>query len=246
MPGNADPYAANANFWIKIIREQLDRYRTDLTDQAVMDAISPCQGKRVLDAGCGEGYLSRKLAHAGAQVTGLDTSTALIEAAKQERDAKQLGIDHYVAPVESIPEADSSYDVVVCNHLMTDIRDPGPVLKEVGRVTKPGGRLVILMLHPCFYTANAERQNDQAVFPAELYFSTRTVTQQFRVAGITSPGTVSNTLRPLEQYTAALFGAGFVLTGLSEPHPSTQQLKDPWWQQNFARPLFLLLQGERR
>jgi 2-polyprenyl-3-methyl-5-hydroxy-6-metoxy-1,4-benzoquinol methylase len=244
-PGDQDSYAINAEFWVKIIREKLDRYRIELTDEVVLRAIGPCDDLKVLDAGCGEGYLSRELTRRGAKVTGLDHSVELIAAGKAEATRLQLSIKHYVAEIETIPENDNTFDVVVCNHIMTDLSDPSPALKEIGRVTKSGGKLVILMLHPCFYTGSNDEHSDAGV-SASTYFITRVVAQQFRVAGINSPGEVKNTFRPLEQYTAAVFEAGFILTGLSEPHPTTEQSHDPWWQYNFSRPLFLLLQGERR
>ena len=46
----SDTYARNADFWVKIIREGLDRYRTELTDQAVLDAVGDVDGLDVLDA----------------------------------------------------------------------------------------------------------------------------------------------------------------------------------------------------
>lgn len=57
-----DTYASNADFWVRIIREQLDRYRTDLTDAAVLAALGDVAGRRVLDGGCGEGYMQCHLA----------------------------------------------------------------------------------------------------------------------------------------------------------------------------------------
>jgi 2-polyprenyl-3-methyl-5-hydroxy-6-metoxy-1,4-benzoquinol methylase len=244
-PGDQDSYAINAEFWVRIIRERLDRFRTELTDEVVLETIGSCGGLRVLDAGCGEGYLTRELARRGAVATGLDTCQALIDAARAEADRLGLTVDHYVAGVQLIPEKDHTFDVVVCNHLITSVSDPVPALKEIGRVTKSGGRIVILMLHPCFYAGNMDGRGARDLTPA-VYFSTRVVAQQFKVAGMNSPGEVRNTFRPLEQYTTALFEAGFVLTGVSEPHPAPEQLHDQWWQDNFTRPLFLLLQGERR
>lgn len=243
--GEHDSYSVNAPFWVKIIRENLDRYRTELTDHAVLTKIGTCKNSRILDVGCGEGYLSRKLAQQGARVTGIDPSQALIQAAVKESHTQKLSLNHYLASAESIPEADSSFDVVVCNHIMTDVADPAPVLKELGRITKPGGKLIILMLHPCFYTAHSEREESNQP-SSDLYFSTRVISQPFSVAGITSPAEVRNTFRPLEQYTSAIFNGGFVITGLSEPHPSAELSSDPWWQKAFKRPLFLLLEAERR
>ena len=243
--GEHDPYAQNAEFWVKIIRQRLDRYRTELTDAAVFDAIGSCSGLAVLDGGCGEGYLSRYLSARGATVFGIDTSAALIAAAEQERNRLDLRIEYQVASLEAIPYPSKKFDVVVCNHVISDIVNPEAALKEIGRVTKSGGKLVLLMLHPCFYTAHAER-GDHGELPVDVYFSTRRIDQRFNVAGIESPDEVHMNFRPLEYYMSLLTESGYVVTHLSEPHPTTEQLKDEWWRKNFVKPLFMLVVGERR
>jgi SAM-dependent methyltransferase len=244
MPGDQDTYAQNSEFWVKIIRQGLDRYRTELTDAAVLGAIGPCGGLTVLDGGCGEGYLSRYLAARGATAFGLDTSGALVTAAEQEGERLGLRIKYQVASLEAIPYTEKQFDIVVCNHVISDVAYPEAALTEIGRVTKPGGKLVLLMLHPCFYTAHAER-GDHGDLPVEVYFSARQIDQRFNVAGIESPGEVHMNFRPLEYYMSLLTDSGYVVTHLSEPHPTREQLRQEWWRKNFVKPLFLLVVGKR-
>lgn len=239
-----DTYAGNSTFWVQIIREKLDRYRTELTDTAILSAIGSVKNHTVLDGGCGEGYLSRELANRGALVTGLDISPSLIVAACEERDRLGLKINHYVADLNSIPEADNTFDVVVCNHVMNDVEDPLATLKEIGRVTKPGGRLAFLMLHPCFYTAHAETGNVDTI-PVTAYFSTRKIETQLNVAGLQSPDKFCMVFHSLERYVSATVDSGYVITRVSEPHPSPEQMKDNWWQESFVKPLFMLIVAGR-
>ena len=73
----------NAGFWLKIIRERRDRYRTERTDAAVLDAVGDCTGLDVLDVGCGEGYMTRELVRRGAgHANGIDKAADLISAAR--------------------------------------------------------------------------------------------------------------------------------------------------------------------
>jgi 2-polyprenyl-3-methyl-5-hydroxy-6-metoxy-1,4-benzoquinol methylase len=262
-------WEANADYWVKIIRERRDRYRTELTDRAVLDAIGPCEGLRVLDAGCGEGYLSRRLAAMGADVVGIDVSQGLIDAAESAaatavpdtpdgldgldgldgssgRGGSGGSVSFARASVDAMPVEDAGFDLVVCNHLFSHLQDPADAIGEFGRVLKSGGRLVILTLHPCFYTFDAERGAADAV-PAARYFGPRGIDQRFLVDGLESPAEITSWLRPLEYYSGTLRDAGFVIADLREPHPSAEQLQnDPWWREGFPIALFLLLIAERR
>jgi 2-polyprenyl-3-methyl-5-hydroxy-6-metoxy-1,4-benzoquinol methylase len=195
-----------------------------------------------LDAGCGEGYLSRILARNGATVTGVDSSAKLIEAARTQNDNGALTVSFDVASVDEMPYTDDTFDLVVCNHVLNDLHDPSKAISEFARVLHNGGRLIILMLHPCFYNKHAEREQATNGLIAASYFETRNIEQAFEVDGLTSP--VANTawFRPLEFYTEELRKSGVVLTSLTEPHPSPEQVQaDSWWRKGFTRPLFMFL-----
>ncbi|TYB45630.1 class I SAM-dependent methyltransferase [Actinomadura chibensis] len=238
-------WEANADYWVKVIRERRDRYRTELTDAAVLDAIGPCEGLRVLDAGCGEGYLSRTLTGLGADVDGVDACQSLIDAASAHPSPEgKARFAH--ATVDDLPFADGTFDLVVCNHLFSHLPDPTDALREIGRVLKSGGRLVLLTLHPCFYVEHSERGSAQSV-PAAQYFSSRGIDQRFLVDGLESPAEVTSWLRPLEFYAGTLRDTGFVIADLREPHPSEGMMRDdPWWRKGFPTAMFMLLIAERR
>lgn len=232
----------NASFWVQIIREHRDKYRNELTDPTIMKAIGEPSGLTVLDAGCGEGYLSRILAKNGAKVTAVDSSAKLIEAARAQNLVDGLPISFDVKSVDALPYADDTFDLVVCNHLLNDLYDPSKPISEFARVLRSGGSLVILMLHPCFYNKHAERHQATNGLVASSYFETRNIEQVFEVGGLTSP--VANTawFRPLEFYTEELRKSGFMITSLTEPHPTAEQVQaDSWWRKGFTRPLFMLL-----
>jgi 2-polyprenyl-3-methyl-5-hydroxy-6-metoxy-1,4-benzoquinol methylase len=241
-----NPWDTNASFWVQIIREHRDRYRNELTDPAMLNAIGNPEGLTVLDAGCGEGYLSRILAKRGAIVTGVDFSASLIEAAKTQNLTDALPISFDNNSVDELPYQDNTFDLVVCNHLINDLYDPSKPIREFARVLRQGGRLIILMLHPCFYNKHAERHQATNGIVASSYFETRSVEQEFEVDGLTSPATNTAWFRPLEFYTEELRKSGFVITSLTEPHPSSEQIQtDSWWHRGFTRPLFMLLAAQK-
>lgn len=240
--GESNAWAENARFWIRIIRERRDRYRTELTDPAVLEAVGDCRGLAVLDAGCGEGYLARELARRGAaRVVGVDTSPTLIEAATAAAPSRQVSFK--VGDIARLPVETGALDLVVANHVLNDLPDLDEPFREFARVLKARGRLVFLVLHPCFYVPRAERGSDR---PADTYFTVRMGEQHFEVDGLVSPSPAAYWLRPLEAYVEALAGAGFHVVGMREPHPGQQLLATSWWHENFKQPMFLLVTAVRQ
>lgn len=241
-PDNAsshEAWDANAEFWLRIIRDRRDRYRTELTDSAVLDAIGDVADLDVLDVGCGEGYMARELATRGAhQVNGIDTSRELVKLAEA---AMVPGTSFSEANAGDLQFPAESFDLVLANHVLNDLPDIAGPIGEFARVLRPGGRFVALMLHPCFYEDNAERTPGSRMLSASEYFARRGVRLPFEVDGLTSPAASTSWVRPLESYTEALTGSGLAITRLTEPHPSERVASSQWWQENFPRPLFLLI-----
>lgn len=238
-----EAYAANAQFWIRVIREGRDRYQTGLVDRALLEAVGECDGRVFLDAGCGEGYFARELARRGAaHVYGVDACAELISAAESYQHPPLANVTYHVADVGSLPLPDSSVDTIITNRLPHGIADHQSRFFEFARVLRPRGMLISLALHPCFYTA---RDSKTALSPGE-YFGGRIVVQNFEVDGALSPCPSIQRFFPLAEHTNMILRAGFTITGLQEPHPSADQYaSDPWWHENFTRPVFLLLQCQR-
>lgn len=239
----SNAYSANAEFWIRIVREDRDPFRSRLTDPALLDLIGDCSDHIVLDAGCGEGYFARELVRLGArQVHGVDTCPEFVTAACTHPGHDPATATYHVADVADLPLADASVDLVVANRLPHGIDEPGRRYHEFARVLKPSGRLILLGMHPCFYVSRAERAAPGGL-SLDAYFGTRTVEQRFEVQGELSPVPSVQQFYSLEAYFEFLTGAGFAVTALREPHPTREEHgSDPWWAENFPRPLFLLLE----
>ena len=111
-------------------------------------AVRFVKGRRILEVGCGTGYLLSRIQSAERKVTGLDLSRGmLLEAAKRLR-----GTPHQVSLVQAsycdIPFADSSFDCVLATFTLTHAPDLAPVAGEIARILAPGGRLVIVDVGP--------------------------------------------------------------------------------------------------
>lgn len=107
-------------------------------------------GDSVLDVGCSGGYLARRLAAAAGpsgRVTGVDPSAAAIGYARRRAAGT---ITFTVGVAQDLPLPDSSFDVVTCTLAMHHVpaRQRAAALREMYRVTKPGGRLLVADFDP--------------------------------------------------------------------------------------------------
>lgn len=167
-------------------------------------------GRRILDAGCGSGPLFAALREEGAVVTGIDQSPAMLELARQ-----RLGedADLRVADLaDPLPFADGEFDDVVASLVLHYLRDWDPVLAEVRRVLKPGGRLIASVNHPMMVNLTHRQEG-----PRPDYFEQYTWTDEFELHGEKARMTFWN--KPLHAMTDAFTAAGFRIAVISEPHP---------------------------
>jgi len=137
-------WRVNAQAWIEAVRGGLIASRRVATDEAIVNAVRSLKPGRVLDVGCGEGWLCRALAAAGIAVVGLDASPELLAAARQSGG----GEFHLAAYAElaNLRPGIGAFPVIVCNFSLLE-EEVGPVLRHLRQFLDPGGSLLIQTLH---------------------------------------------------------------------------------------------------
>ena len=163
--------------------------------------------RRILDAGCGSGPLAAALADGGAEVTGFDSSAAMVDLARQRlgQDA-DLHVADLAAPLD-FPDAE--YDDVVASLVLHYLQDWSGPLGELRRVLKPGGRLIVSVNHPAAYAI---------VYPDADYFALTRYSEDYEFDGQTVWLTFWH--RPLHAMADSFAAAGFRITTISEPPPA--------------------------
>ncbi len=221
---------ANASAWTTAVREQKIPSRRAGTDAAILSACEALSTSlsssrtpvRVLDVGCGEGWLSRAMAAESREIVGIDGSAGLID------EAQRLNVPGVLFEVVSyerlIADADAAagpWDVIICNFAL--LGDPlSPLLGALARRLSTAGRLLIQTVHP--WPAMGDG-------PYECGWRE----EQFQGFGVAFPSAMPWYFRTLGSWHRELDEAGLIIRQLDEPlHPETR------------RPLSLLLHCETR
>lgn len=105
---------------------------------SLVELLAPRPGEHVLDVGCGTGHLTAQIAAAGADVTGIDASQAMIDQAR----AAYPGLDFRTADVRDF-RPDRPYDAVFSNAVLHWVRPPEAAVRTMHDALRAGGRLVV-------------------------------------------------------------------------------------------------------
>ena len=125
---------SSAQTWDPAVYARNARFVSDL-GAPVLDVLAPVPGERILDLGCGDGALTKKLVDLHCDVVAIDSSAAQVEA------ARALGLDAHVMDAEALPFSDE-FDAVFSNAVLHWIRRADPMIAGVYRALRPGGRFV--------------------------------------------------------------------------------------------------------
>lgn len=107
------------------------------------EALELDPGQRVLDLAAGTGVSTAELARSGAYAVGVDFSLGMLRAGQQRRDVRDTGLSLLAGDALRLPFADESFDAVTIFFGLRNVSDVDGALREMARVTRPGGRLAV-------------------------------------------------------------------------------------------------------
>jgi SAM-dependent methyltransferase len=231
--------------WSRIAAEWLAWARTPNHDafwayRASLVAFIGRGDGEALDVGCGEGRVSRVLKDCGYRVTATDPVEAFVSAAEQAGSADE----YKVAAAANLPFADDTFDLAIAYNVLMDIEDVPMALREIRRVLRLSGTLVISVVHPFADHGRFAGPEPEAAFVVQdSYFGRKRFEVVEERNGLQMH--FAGWSQPLENYMVALEGAGFAVSALREPIPTVAAAFTHL--ERWARiPLFLWLKARPR
>ncbi len=228
-----------AEWYDELVGDKGSEYQREVIIPGVLRLLNIKQGQTdtklsVLDLGCGQGVLCRKLARAGCDVVGIDAAEPLIAAARRRSEEEKLAIRYEIADATKLiddkgnlgaglkPASMDAVTIVLAIQNMTPLT---PVWQACRAVLKPGGTLILVMMHPSF---RVPRQSDWAWQESDGGWQGRIIRQYLTSEKIdieTHPGlaaagkNASSTAhfhRPLQAYVNTLGNAGLLTDHIGE------------------------------
>jgi SAM-dependent methyltransferase len=221
-----DAWNQNAAFWDQRMGEGNDFVEVLIWPATErMLALQP--GERVLDAACGNGLTSRRLAAMGAEVIAFDFAAEMLAHARQRGGEHEDRITYHV--LDGTDEAallslgEGQFDAALCQMALFDMAAIEPLMRSLARLLRPGGRFVFSVLHPCFNNAHSvqvaemEDREGEVVTIYSVKVSRYMTPSMARGAAIVGqPKAQLYFHRPLEMLLGTAFAAGFILDALEE------------------------------
>ncbi len=194
-----------------------DTYQGKVIAPNLLRMLDIKKGEAILDLACGQGYFSRLVKDAGANVTGVDLSLELIARAEE----KSSDISYIVAPAENTKLKKESFDKVFTVLAFENIKNIDEVMFEIKRVLKKEGTFTLVLLHPAFRIPQHsdwgfDVKRDLQYRRSDKYLSEIKI--DIDLKPFKGKGTIKTTTfhRSIQWYMKAFKKQGFTITSIEE------------------------------
>lgn len=237
---------ANISQWSAMAPEQIaaldpdgDFEKRHLLNPTVLRMMGHLEGRRILDAGAGQGYFSRILARLGAIVTSVEPADALIAHSRLMESREPLRVN-YVQDDLTVAKFEPVFDIVVANMVFLSIKEWKQALAACVDAIKPGGFLVFAVNHPCFEIAERRQLTTGPHLIVRDYLTERPMARPV----------ATDFHRTLGTYLNSVLDVGLTIAEIAEPGLATSDATEPGAPETAQVltkiPSFLVVKAQKR
>ncbi len=234
-PSAYDPHADAYSGFVDAERLRPGSFYFRLVVPRLLEVAGPADGLRVLDAGCGEGTVTRLLAEQAREVVGVDICAPLLRIAQSRTSAPNVAYRHHDLTLPLSAEL-GSFDLTVSNLVLNDIEDFDAAIGSICPATAPEGRIAVSINSP--YSAVMRDK-------VKSYFDSGEATVYRGLARKGVPVTYYH--RTMEELISAFASRGWLVSGYSDVRPDEELVQqDPdFYERYLTTPFFTVLRFER-
>ncbi len=205
-----DSWKSNAHAWISTVEGEDLESRKLVTNQAIVGTVLKYQPKKVLDVGCGEGWLCRALQQHGIETLGVDAVADFITHAREQGEGLFEQVS-YQELIQNKSLASMPFDAVVINFALLDQKITEALLPALRNYLASSGYLIIQTLHP--HSFNNDLPYQSGWHDEDWSLMKQEFTMPYRWY-----------YRTLEDWVALFIRSGYQIAEIREPlHPTTRR-----------------------
>jgi ubiquinone/menaquinone biosynthesis C-methylase UbiE len=238
-----------ADWYDQLVGDAGSEYHKHVVLPGVLRLLALAPDQTAVDIACGQGVLCRLLNETGVQVTGVDSATELIKAARERSGDAIRYLVGDARNLSFLPE--NRFNAAACVLAIQNIHPIAPVFAGAARLLLPGGKLVIVMMHPAFRGPKEtswgwDEQNKIQYRRVDRYLLPR------KSPIVTHPGSNPDQYtwsfhRPIGEYVKSLRNAGLLIDAIEEwPSHKTSAQGPRAKAENLARkeiPMFMAIRA---
>ena len=218
----------------EIIEAGKDISLTYVTSPSIIRNLGEKKLSKILDVGCGTGYLTNKISTFCDLCYGIDASEEAIKIAEKKYASDKI---KFLNTTISDLSVKHQFDACVSNMVIMTDPEWEMSLKRIFELLKTNGHLLIMLTHPCFWPTYWKYSNENWFdYNKELY-----IEHDFQTSFSDSLGVTTHIHRPLSMYINTLKKIGFEIVNLEEPQPAIDTPKD----YSYEYPRFLLVKCKK-